>query len=59
MTRISRIIKVTRTIDSMSQEALSAQIGIPRSAVRRVESGKSIDAGVAVKIMAWLFEEES
>ncbi len=58
MMRISKMIKVTRTIDGISQVALSEQIGITRSDIRRVESGKSIDVGVALKIMSWLFESE-
>ncbi len=58
MMRISKMIKVARTIDGISQVALSEQIGITRSDIRRVESGKSIDAGIAIKIMSWLFESE-
>ncbi len=56
--RIAKMIKVTRTIDGMSQIAMSEQIGISRSAIRRIETGKSVDAGVALKIMASLFEAE-
>lgn len=58
MMRIAKMIRVTRTIDGMSQIALSEQIGIPRSAIRRIEAGKSVDIETALKIMAWLFEAE-
>jgi len=58
MIRIAKMIRVTRTIDGMSQIALSEEIGISRSAIRRIEAGKSVDAAVALKIMAWLFESE-
>jgi len=58
MTRIAKMIRVARTIDDMSETALSEQIGISRSAIRRIEAGKSIDVLVALKIMAWLFEDD-
>lgn len=58
MTRISKIIRVARTIEGMSQMALSEQIGVPCSSIRRIESNKPVNAGVALKVMFWLFECE-
>lgn len=56
MTQISKMIRLVRATDNISQTDLAEQIGISRPVIRRVEAGKSVDIGDALKIITWLFE---
>jgi len=58
MTRIAKTIRLVRATDVISQRDLAEQIGIQRSAIRKVETGKSVDAETALKIMIWLFQAD-
>jgi len=55
---ISKMMRVHRANSDKDQKAIAADIGIPAKTFSRLESGKNIDQLAAIKVMAWLFDEE-
>lgn len=56
MTQLSKMIRLVRATDNISQTDLAEQIGISRPVIRRTEAGKPVDIEAALKIITWLFE---
>lgn len=55
---ISKMMRVHRANNGKDQKAIAEDIGIPAKTLSRLESGKSIEAGATIKVMAWLFAEK-
>lgn len=58
MTRLARLLRLSRNVDDEGVRTIAKQIGVSAATLSRIERGHAMDLATWLKVQAWLLKEQ-